>query len=411
MTPTTQFFTYQHEVPLRAGQTVHYTPGHGFYAGSASPMAQSPSPSSRGGFLSPAQLAALAAQQANSELAVERAPILSVMQEAARQALGAESAKIGFTNAAVDALKGIGPQLDQGYSQALSSLSDLPGGAAAYGDIFKTAIGKEQGAADTWAGQLGSIEGTMGQNDLAGLIAHAQDAQQQYQQQLIDLAAKYPSLRDQAAAEIQKSQLDLANYTLRAQAQADVEQKLGLQTKDTQSQIDYRNAQIQKAKDAGSNPDPALSKIYGHVVDHAGNPIYDANGNVIPIAQSAKAGGGNKQSAVQRANSVGVSIARANSSKVAGLDNPATPQDESKTSRQYKVGYYRTLAEIEASITPVLEPYGFATSDIIRMATRLANAYYPPGEGGRPKLTAAKRATRTRKATGPASGVPLTPGP
>ncbi len=403
------YWTLAHQVPLKAGQAVHFTPGKGYYAAPKPPqtiqIAQNPSPTPPASapavspFLTPAQMGAQARLQAQQNIDAQAAPIRLAMQDAARSALGQEQATVGFTGAAQNELSQLKPQIEQAYADAAAGLAHAPGAGQPYADIAREQVGKEGAAASSWGGLIGSIQGDRGQDDVAALIGKAADDQRAYEDKLTALAATYPQLRDQALAEINKSQLDLKQFALQVQAQRDVEQKLGIQSKDTQSLINLRDAEVLKTKTAANAPNAALSKVYGYVVDSSGNAIPGKDGNVVPVAQSAKGSGG-KQSALQKANSLGTSIARSNSSQVAGLDNPATPQDESKTTKTYKVTYHQTLAEIEASITPILAPQGFSTSEIIRTATRLANGYYAPGEGGRPATTAAKRAaraSRTRK--------------
>jgi hypothetical protein len=126
-------------------------------------------------------------------------PIRTAARQAAERALGAQGAMVGFTGAGQAALGNVGNSLSAAYGGANIS---MPAGSSPEAGGFAAA---DQGAikgtgqaAASWGSQLGAIQGNLGQENLASLIASAEGEQADYAQKLIDVAAKQPELRQQA---------------------------------------------------------------------------------------------------------------------------------------------------------------------------------------------------------------------
>jgi hypothetical protein len=113
----------------------------------------------------------------------------------------------------------------------------------------------------------------------------AMEGDAEYGQKLVDLAAKFPGLRAQIVESLQK-------FELEKRAQRLYEGQFGLKqqefAEDTRQKRTSLQIQIAKLRQEGEQPDSALSKVYGYIVDGNGDPILDGAGNQIPVAKTSK---------------------------------------------------------------------------------------------------------------------------
>lgn len=286
----------------------------------------------------------IASQRAGDILQAQADPIQRAKENAARRALGEQQAKIGFTGAAQKALPGVGLALNSAYSGAETPLG-APGMSPEAGGFVaadKAAIGGTGQAAQSWADELGSIQGNLGQQELASLIASGEGEQRDFDQQLIDLEKQRPGIMSQVYDQLYqrefdklnarlaqardereveaverdyklkllqlqsdektnalKAKLDERELALRERAQTSYEKAAGLNTsKEAFDQwLDVQKLKladkkqsdsVQAAIDKGNNPSASLSKAYGYIVDSNGDPILDANGKQIPVVATTK---------------------------------------------------------------------------------------------------------------------------
>ena len=258
------------------------------------------------------QIDAEANARLDAQFATQADPIRRAMADALRRSQGAAGAKIGFTNAAQGELGKIGPELQAAYDEAQGQVGSIDGLSPEVAPVVgydKAEIGGTGQAAASWAGQLGQIQGNLGQHELASLLNKSEQEQQDYEQQLIDLAHQKPELRGQILDELYKRELDKANLKLQQRAEAAQEQSLGIRAGDQNFNHalaieklklaqNKQQASVDAAVAKGQQPNAALSGKYGYIVDANGQAILDAQGNKIRVVKTAGKGGTSFQKAV-----------------------------------------------------------------------------------------------------------------
>jgi hypothetical protein len=386
----------------------------------------------------PPSLDEQAGTQAQNAIDAQTAAINSALAGYAASMERRRQAYVQLSQAAAHELERLGPEMQAGYERAASELGSL---GAPLSEGVRARLAAEQGAnadyvrsqvagADTphvpnvqavkdalymsgavipsenlTAEGLAGLEYGLRQPSIAlgegaaqlrSLDAEIDAKEAEYRQQLIDTAAKYPELRDQAFAALQKSKLDAEAAKLEARkvalqerAQTDIETRLGL-TKDTAAlnakkvraeiaNMAADNALARKKADAaiaaaqakGQQPNASLSRIYGYVATSDGTPILDANGKRIPV-NSSSSGAGKKQSAISSATSTARQIAEHAAQQVAGAADPVT----GKATPKPRYSYNAALAQVEAAIEPILSAY-MTPSEIIAFARKAVAPYYP----------------------------------
>lgn len=300
----------------------------------------------------------------------------------------------------------------------------------ALGGYIPAASLEAQGAAaNRWGEVLPAIQALTTQQTYGAATAQAREDDKQYEEQLLQLAAKRPELRAQVLQELRQYELEKLNARL-ARGEADLrerqfgveasleEKRLAIQraaqslyerqfgetvrSNQADEALEVAGLSIQSQKHAqavkqaeakGRQIDAAASKVRGFVVDKRGNFVLDESGKRIPVANSASAG--KRQSAIQKANSTALAIVKENARRVAVDDSDLPPSQRGGQPREkFARSYYETIHQVEAAITPILAPYGFGVADTTKFAQRLVNQWYKPGEGGRPRAGKRKRSTR-----------------
>lgn len=242
---------------------------------------------------------------------------------------------VELAKALADLQRDIGPSTNQAYQGAAQTQGALAAGftgamregiesdARAAGEELRRLGAPEaqvsevggvgRGAADAAYAVGGYIPGQALAREGAGLAAAQNQlpattlGRGQYDVRAIDreeaeLDAQIPKLRQEARSQLIQEELSRAELDLRNRAQALYEAQYGEtvrshKVKERQSARNY-NLQVRKhelamsnAQKEGRQPNAALSKTYGHIVDGNGKPILDANGKRIPVAKSGKGGG------------------------------------------------------------------------------------------------------------------------
>lgn len=351
---------------------------------------RTPQPASAIAPLTAAQLASQANSRVNAEMAAQAAPIESARARAAAQALADQGAIQASGDAAARLLAGVGPAAQAAYSGAAGDVGSLASGFSA-GSQARVAAGQDantdftqkqggtatptvdttalhdtlyglggyvpgaslaaQGAAaGAYGAALPGIQAMQTVEDQHSARAAAAQQDQQYEQQLIDLAAKRPDLKNQIVDQLYQLELNKLNARLSIQdqalqtqnqrfnqrearitdrlnarsaarqdaAQALNEAQFAYQQQQDAAQIAYQRQQdaaanqlaqeklaadlqissqkqradAQKAANAGAQVDPSASKAVGYLVDQFGTPILDRKGKRIAVTNTGGSGAG-----------------------------------------------------------------------------------------------------------------------
>lgn len=355
-----RYRTYKKQVKLGPGQQLHFTPGKGYWAGQRVSGGAAPKPPvDPFAPLTPAALGTAATAQATAALAPEKAEVERQRQIAAKRAEADQAAMLGLATTVADMQKGLVPGAAAPYAAAAGQIGDLAQGFSA-GVAERLAAGQganaefaaSQGAQATPAvdptavkdvlyGMGGFVPGASlaAQGAAAGAFAAAVPAitaaalagdykralfeaasqDDQYAQQLIQVAAKFPDMRNQALEALRKHEIDKAGYKLdvRQQAVAERAQNLyerqfeeerrgnrvdervtqeELRLKKAQLQLDRQKLQLdsaeavaaaQEAIAEGRQIDASASKVLGYIVDKQGREVLDAQGRRIKVKEMA----------------------------------------------------------------------------------------------------------------------------
>ena len=304
-------------------------------------------------FYNPRQLNRQAGRIARQTIKASQAPIISAQKLADARAAAARQAMQGFGLAGASILKDAAPLAGQAYQQAAQAQASLAAGFS--GDVaqrVRNTVGQEQALVDKFApgGQVaapnvqgmqnalyagtGYIPGVSNEGMAASQIATSalqpsiqegrttealrgseisqQADDQQYTQQMLDLAAKAPQLRTQILQQLQANELAKRNAWLQQQAQASLigaraasiqqgNRRLNMEQRQGNARIALQaaNLQLSQARDRqavrqaliqGHRIDSAASHAAGYLIDRNGNPILNRQGQRIPV-QSGSGGG------------------------------------------------------------------------------------------------------------------------
>lgn len=204
--------------------------------------------------MSDSQIAALAEQQVQAQLAALRDPIMAARQRAAQLALAQRQEIVALGGALAQMEGGIAPSISAAWGTGADAIRDIGG---AIGDSLAENVGGSQAANDAYVaehapgsgpsgqapnaaaeggvvtGLAGTIPGesfdTQGQaledfynkmpgveaanvrEDYMAALAQARADDADYEQQLIDVAKQYPQLRSQAIDALYQHELDKLN--------------------------------------------------------------------------------------------------------------------------------------------------------------------------------------------------------
>lgn len=414
------------------------------------------------GPLSAAEIARRAGLEAQQGIDAQSAEIRRQQALAAAQALAQEQAIQGYSDAATKLLAG----LDMGspYADAAKETGDLAQGLSqgmkdrvtaaqaadqafaesqgqsGGGTVDPTALGDttymlggyvpgaslaEQGAAaDVYGKGLSAVQVAAGRGQLDEAMAAAKQANDQYAQQLIDIAKQYPQLRDDALQKLQQYEIDKANFRLqRTQTQANIkaqqadtarqdralrdnEQAAGLSAKQKADETAFKWAQLQfqsakeverakeaaaKAAQEGRRIDAAASKVAGHLVDRNGKTILGANGKPVPVAKSASGTKAADPNAIRaKAATQATSFLQA-AAKRGKATPPSNLRGAAKRNwiAQHPQGapamtYTQAITGLLQEVRPLLIQAGMKDENDQRAwVVSRVNTYYPVGTGGR----------------------------
>lgn len=297
-----------------------------------------------------------AAELAQGGLTPQQEEIRRQQDRAAAAARADEAAITGFQTAAGDLMKGIAPEVGAAYRDAASTVGSL--GTSIGGQIgedlrakqaedaaFAASQGQSGGSTvdpTALAGTVGMLGGVIpgeslaaegaarqaqaaeavqiplnaGREELSARMAQARETNDEYAQQLIQLAAQFPGLKAQALQQLNQYEMDKAKYredvrvntaNIAAQKRQDAiaarseraqEKAAGVNADIDRAQLKYRWASLEfqnakamaaakKASAEGKRIDVSASKLLGHIVyqDGTENPS-------IKVAQSGSASAG-----------------------------------------------------------------------------------------------------------------------
>lgn len=345
-----RFYTYRDKVPLSGGASLGFRRGRGYFARPPKPSAM-PYP---GVPQSEDQIQREAEKRIAALMSSGRAPIESERARAQQRSEQNQKALIGLGEAMAKILGGVGPGMQAGYSQAAGEISSLAGGLSsataervrqsmqdnrdfaskaapgsapsdqapspdslqdslyALGGLIPSGSVSEQGAAArAWGEMQPAIGAFQMEQDFKAELGRANEEDDKYEQDLLDLAAKRPELRAQILDELRKreqAKLDarLSERQVRVQERAQGlyekqfkedkrSAKEGEKIKWAGLEFDTRKAAAdaaaaaQEAELKGREVDAATSKLRGFLVDQYGRFIPDANGRRIPVVKEKKA--------------------------------------------------------------------------------------------------------------------------
>jgi hypothetical protein len=347
--PNIKFFTYKKNVPLNGG-TLAFAPGRGYYAKPAAtnPYAAPPRPAATPpvnpmAALTPAQIDANAGKLAQSVIDPQKAEIDRQRGIAQQRAKSDYAAITGFQTAAAGLMAQLGPEAQAAYERAANTEGQLGQGlatgaandvaagvasdkafmdlhgqsggpgpdTAALHDTLYSLNGRipgdtfaEQGAnAAKWGLAQAPIALNAGREELDARMYAARQEDDQYAQQLIQLAATYPAEKEKALQQLNQYELDKANYRLNQwqthqqiaiskRSELAQEKAAGLTADYHKQEMKYKFASLKfqshkamaaaKAATAkGKTIDVQASKLLGHIVYKDGT-----EDKTIKVAQS-----------------------------------------------------------------------------------------------------------------------------
>ncbi len=379
-----KYKTYKKQVKLGSGQQLHYTPGKGYWAGPrVGPTGAPPKPVDPFAPLAPAALGTQATAQANAALAPEKAEIERQRSIASERAKADQGAMLGLASTVAEMQKGLVPGVQGAYTGAANEIGSLAQGfssgvaqrlaegqganaefAASQGaqatpavdptgvkDVLYglggfvpgAALAAQGAAAGAHAAAIPAITALALAGDYRKALFEAASDDDQYAQQLIQVAAKFPDQRNQALEALRKHEIDKANYKIdlrqqavQERAQSLYERQFGETTRSNKVDEAIRKAQIklegkklqldsaQAVADAqaaiadGRQIDASASKVLGYIVDKQGREVLNAQGKRIRVSEVATG----KGTAAER-NPYGAAVEAARTLR----GDPVTPED------------------------------------------------------------------------------------
>lgn len=309
--------------------------------------------------LTPRQINRQASQQAAATLAAQQEPILTQQRYADARAAAARQAMASAGAAASKLLSGVGAQNAQAYDQAVNETQNLVGGLS--GDLGKqmsadqaaqadfrsqmapgsasqeqvkpedaqnavydagavipgSSLAAQGAAATAYGNELPAIPQARALSDESASVGQQGLDDQQYVQQLLDLANQQPQVRAQILDQLYQTEASKANAITQEQAQQLYGAQFGEKVKVDQANIAQGNARIRqgqvrlqlqqqglrlrqqsqalavkKAQIDWNSVDPSKSKATGYLTNGQGQPILDKNGKKIPVAASSGSSAG-----------------------------------------------------------------------------------------------------------------------
>ncbi len=362
-------------VKLAPGQTLHFTPGRGYWAGPK----KGPRPVNPLAPLSTRQLNTQAGQQATAGLAPERAEIERQRAIAAGRAKADQAAMLGLGVVTAEMQRGLVPGVQGAYSNAAAQTGQLAQGfssgvqerlaagqqesqafAASQGQdvgqigpntgdvkdvlyglggfIPGSSLAAQGAAAGAHAAAIPAITALALKGDYQRALFEARSQDDEFAQQMIQVATKYPGLRNQALEALRKhemdkrgARLDQRQQTVQERAQRLLERQFNEDTRagmvderldrdkfttDTklakrqltidkqQLQLDTKEAKadLQQSIAEGRQVDASASKVLGYIVDKQGREVLDKNGRRIPVKEATSRGKGGRGGTAEERN-------------------------------------------------------------------------------------------------------------
>jgi hypothetical protein len=344
----------------------------------------------------PATIEQQAATMATSALAFEKAEIERQRALAAARAERDRMALTGLASAAAQMQQGIGPGIQGAYGAAAGQVGDLAKGftgaladrmgagqeasvAAAQaqgapvgalgpnvdaqrdvmyglgGYIPGADLARQGAAAATWGQGLPSITAAALSGDFRRAMHEAAAQDDEYAQQLIQHAAKFPAERDRALEELRGYELEKKKFAfdqqqatrehglnvrqvgIQERAQGLYEKQFGEEVRSTRVKeklaahelilegqklaLDRKEyvADVKNAAKKGRQIDASASKVYGFIVDKQGNFVLDKKGRKIKV----KAAKGSSSGTQEERNPYGAAVEAAKTLRGEPLEAPS----------------------------------------------------------------------------------------
>lgn len=306
-------------------------------------------------FYGPKALARQANRQVRQSIAAQQAPIKTAQALADARAAAAQKAIQGFGLAGASILRDAAPLAGDAYRQAGQAESTMAAGFAGQtAQDVRNTVAQQQAMIDRLApgGQMqapntegmqnalyegsGFIPGSSNEQQAANAITAAsaqpgiqegrtlqavqgsvaQQAQddQQYVQDMLDLAKQEPQLRTQIMQQLQANELAKRNAYVQQQAQNMVNRRFNVSAGQAQQRINIERQQgnarialskanlrlsqsrdrqaVRQALIQGHRIDSSASHARGYLVDRNGNPILGKGGKHIPVHEASGSGSG-----------------------------------------------------------------------------------------------------------------------
>jgi len=313
-------------------------------------------------FYTPKQLRGQANKQVRASIAAQQAPIVSAQKLADARATAAQQAMLEFGQTAAGMLKDTGSRIGEGYrtaglaqgqlaqgfsgqaAQAVQEQVDrsqaiinqqAPGGQLAAPDVQGmqntmyaeggyipgSSLEEQAAAANRWGAEQPGIQLAATREDVGQAQRQQVVDDQQYVQQMLDLAAQEPQLRSQIMQQLQANELAKRSAWVQQQAQNMVQQRFNVSSRQAQQRINIeqqraniyarqgqarlylqaQNLKLAQARDAravrqaliqGHRIDSAASGRAGYLIDRNGDAILNKQGKHIPIYQTGGSGAG-----------------------------------------------------------------------------------------------------------------------
>ncbi len=388
MATTPKYFTYLKEAVKAkkasgSNPMVRFQEGKGYWLTPRGAQTRAPKPPPPGvdpvtglplRALTAAQINVQAGRQATSALAPERAEIERQRGIAAGRAKADQAAMLGLGVVTAEMQKGLVPGVQGAYSGAAAEIAGLAQGfSGAMGERMSAGqqasvdFAKSQGqdvgqlgpnvqdaqnvsyglggfipgsslaaqgaAAGAHAAAIPAITALALKGDYQRALFEARSQDDEYAQQLIAVASKYPQYRDEALQELRNYELQKGDMRLKGKASLRDDRQVAIQERaqslyerqfgETQVQNQVENAQtavenayrfgqlqletkkaqaaVEKAAAAGRQPNSSLSKLYGYIVDANGQPILSGGKKIKVVNSTANKPGPKGEGAQARA--------------------------------------------------------------------------------------------------------------
>jgi len=315
-------------------------------------------------FYTPKQLRGQANKQVQASIRAQQAPIKAAQEAADARASAAQQAMLEFGQTAAGMLKDTGSRIGEGYrtaglaqgqlaqgfsGQAAQAVQDqidrsqaiisqqAPGGQLAAPDVQGmqntmyaeggyipgSSLEEQAAAANRWGAEQPGIQLAATREDVGQAQRQQAVDDQQYVQDMLNLAAQEPQLRQQIMQQLQQNEMAKRSAWVQQQAQQMVNQRFNVSSRQAQQRINIEQRRMRIAEQQGNarlaleagnlrlsqarqrqsvrqalingqRIDSSASHAAGYLIDRNGNPILDRSGKRIAVQSASSGRGGAK---------------------------------------------------------------------------------------------------------------------